>query len=191
MMTRRPVLSLILAALLFLAATTGGAQKLADQPGYLPLEQLNLFPSDELEVEINLDGPLLNMVAAATKKEDPEFSSVMAGLKSIKVQVFPLKGVDSAGIKPRIGRAVHWLEEKGWKSTIRVKDKGDETYIYLLESGGKIAGLTLLSMSPGDEAVVINIVGRIDPAQLGRLGQNLHLPQLQKVPTQGGAKKPE
>ena len=186
---RRPLV--FAAVLLLLTAAAGQAQKLADPPGYVSIESLGLFPSDDLEVEINIDGPLLNMVAAATRKDDPGFSSVMAGLKSIQVQVYPLKGVDPAGIKTKIGRSVHLLEEKGWKSTVRVKDKGDETYIYLKQSGGRIDGLTLLSMSPGDEAVVINIVGRIDPAQLGQLGQSLHVPQLQKVPTQGGSKKPD
>jgi hypothetical protein len=188
-MMRRPLV--FATALFLLAAVAGRAQKLADQPGYLPIDSLGLFPSEDLEVEINLDGPLLNMVAAATKKDDPEFSSVISGLKSIQVQVYPLKGVDPAGIKTRIGRAVHLLEEKGWKSTVRVKDKGEETYIYLKQSGNRIDGLTLLSLRAGYDAVVINFVGRIDPAQLGRLGQNLHVPQLQKVPTQGGAKKPE
>jgi hypothetical protein len=188
-MMRRPFV--FAAVLLLLTAVAGRAQKLADQPGYVSIESLGLFPGDDLEVEINLDGPLLNMVAAATKKDDPQFSSVMAGLKSIQVQVYPLKGVDAGAIRTKIGRAVHLLEERGWKSTVRVKDKGEETYIYLKESGGRIAGLTLLSMSPGEEAVVINIVGRIDPAQLGQLGQNLHVPQLQKVPSQGGAKKTE
>jgi hypothetical protein len=188
-MMRRPLVFAV--ALFLLTAAAGRTQKLADPPGYVSIESLGLFPSDDLEVEINLDGPLLNMVAAATKKDDPGFSAVIADLKSIQVQVYPLKGVDSGGIRTKIGRAVHLLEEKGWKSTVRVKDKGEETYIYLKQSGGRIDGLTLLSMSPGEEAVVINIVGRIDPAQLGQLGQNLHVPQLQKVPTQGGARKPE
>jgi len=39
--------------------------------------------------------------------------------------------------------------------------------------------------------VVINIVGTIDPAQLGRIGQKFDLPQLQKIPTPSGAKKPK
>ena len=38
----------------------------------------------------------------------------------------------------------------------------------------------------------LNIVGRIDPAQLGQLGQRLNVPQLKKVPTPGSsAKKPK
>jgi hypothetical protein len=184
---RKPLVLIV--TLLFLAAAAGRAQKLESLPGYVPIEELNLFPPDDLSVEVNLNGPLLHLVAAAAK-DDPGFSSVMAGLKSIKVQVYPLKGVDAAAVKVRIGRAVHWLEDHGWKSSVRVREKGDETYIYLKQTGDRIEGLTLLSLSAGDEAVIINIVGKIDPAELGRLGQGLHVPQLQKTPARNGAKKP-
>jgi hypothetical protein len=186
---RKPIL--LIAVLLFLAATAGRAQKLESQPGYVPIEELGLFPQDKLSVEINLEGPLLHMVAEATKHDDPGFSAVMAGLKAIKVQVFPLKGVDAGAVKAKIDHAVHWLEGKGWQSTVRVRDQGDETYIYLKQAGDRIEGLTLLSFDPKDEAVVINIVGRIDPAQLGRLSQSLDLPQLKKVHIQGSARKPQ
>jgi hypothetical protein len=177
--------------LLVLAASAGWAQKLTDQPGYVPLDQLDLFPRDKLSVEINIEGALMSLVAAAAKQEDPEFSSLMAGLKAITVQAVPLKGLDEGALRTKIGRTVRWLEDRGWKSTMRVRDKGEETYIYLREIDGKIAGLTLLALQPGDEAVVINIVGRIDPAQLGRLSQSLDLPHLKQVPAPAPGKKPE
>jgi hypothetical protein len=185
-MSVKPV---VLTIVLLCLAIPGRAQKLESQPGYVPIEELGLFPRDKLEVEINIGPPLLSMIAAGTKQDDPGFSAVMAGLKSIQVQVFPVKGADTAALKTRIDRAVHWLEGHGWKSTVRVRDQGEETYIYLKQTGDQIEGLTLLSLDPKDEAVLINIVGRIDPAELGRLGQSLHVPQLKNVPT--GKKKPE
>jgi hypothetical protein len=178
--------TIVLTLMLALAAAAGRAQSLESQPGYVPIEKLDLFPPDKVSVEINLEGPLLHMVAAATK-EDPAFSAVMAGLKSIKLQVFPLKGEDAAATKVKIERAVKWLEARGWRSTMRVRDQGEETYIYLKEADGKVQGLTLLSFDPKDEAVVINIVGRIDPAQIGSIAQNFHV----RVPAAGGAKKPD
>src|SRR3954471_9216146 len=185
-MSVKPV---VLTIVLLCLAIPGRAQKLESQPGYVPIEELGLFPRDKLEVEINIGPPLLRMIAAGTKQDDPGFSAVMDGLKSIQVQVFPVKGVDTAAVKTRIDRAVHWLEGHGWQSTVKVRDQGQETYVYLKMTGDRIEGLTLLSLDPKDEAVVINIVGRIDPAELGRLGQNLHVPQLNNVPT--GKKKPE
>jgi hypothetical protein len=178
---RKPIL--VLTLLLALAAAAGRAQTLESQPGYVPIEKLDLFPPDKVSVEINLEGPLLHMVAAATK-DDPAFSAVMAGLKSIKLQVFPLKGEDAGATKAKIERAAKWLEARGWQSTMRVRDQGQETYIYLKETGGKVDGLTLLSFDPKEEAVVINIVGRIDPAQIGSIAQTLHV----KVPATAGAR---
>src|SRR5436305_7002230 len=175
-------------ALFLLAGTAARAEKpAAAQPGFVPLDELNLFPNDQLSTEINLNGAILRLVAAATK-DDPEFSQVMAGLRSINVQVFPLKGVDADAIKTKINRAVHWLEERGWKASVRVREKGEETYIYMKEDGGQIVGLTVLTFQPGDEAAVINISGRIDPAQIGRVGHKLMVAQLEKVPFKG--KKP-
>jgi hypothetical protein len=167
-----PAIALAIPVLLLLAASAGQAQNLKAQPGYVPLDQLALFPQEKLSTEINIEGALLSLIAAGTKRAEPEFSSLISGLKAINLQVFPLKDVDEGSLRTRIGRTVRWLEDRGWKSTLRVKEKGEETYIYLKESGGKIDGLTLLSLTPGDEAVVINIVGRIDPAQIGRLAQH-------------------
>lgn len=163
---------LTLAALLLLAASAGQAQDLTAQPGYVPLEKLDLFPREKLSVEINIEGALLSLVAAGAKSSEPELASLLGGLKSIKLQAIPLKDLDESALRTRFGRTVRWLEERGWKSTLKVRDEGEETYIYLKETAGKIDGLTLLSLSPGDEAVIINIVGRIDPAQIGRLAQH-------------------
>lgn len=176
---------------LLLAVPAAWAQKPpAAEPGLLPLDELNLFPKDKLSAEVNIEGALLRLVAQASKRSDPDFSSLMAGLRSIKVRVFPLAGADADAVKTKISRAVRWLEDSGWQTMIKVREEGAETYIYLKEQDGKIVGLTVLSFTPGEEAAVINIAGRIDPEQLGRLGQGLDLPQLQKLPAAGG-KKPQ
>src|SRR4051812_18978935 len=150
---------------LFLVSSALLAQQTAPAPGFVPLAELNLFPQDKLSAEINLEGAILRLVAAAMKKEDPAFASMVADLRSINVQVFPLAGIDAGAVKGKIDRAVHWLEERGWKASLRVKEKGEETYIYLKEQDGQIVGLTVLSFQPGEEAAVINIAGRIDPDQ--------------------------
>jgi hypothetical protein len=178
--------SLVLLALLALPAVAEldgpppAPQKLADQPGYVPFAELGLFSRDDASVEINLEGPLLRMVASGARGSDPDFASVIANLKSIQVRVFPVAVTAQETVKGKVGRATRWLEDRGWMPTLRVKESGDEAYIYLKEADGKIQGLTLLAVD-ADEATVINIVGRIDPEQIGRLGQALHMPQLEKA----------
>jgi Domain of unknown function (DUF4252) len=184
----------ISSALLILLAMAPAAQAVgpASDAGTIPFQELDLFPRDKLSVEIDLEGPLLHMVSEFTKSDDPDFAKLMAGLKAIHVQVYPLK--DKAGAEPlrgKVDRTVHWLEDHGWHSTVRVRDKGQETYIYLKEANGRIAGLAVLSIEPGQEAALINIVGALDPAQIGRIGRSLDIPQLQKAqPRSGGKHEP-
>jgi hypothetical protein len=169
-----------LLALLLAAPLARAAQ--APDAGALPFQDLDLFPRDKLSVEINLEGPLLRMVAEATRADDPEFAKLIAGLKAIHVQVFPLKETGGAAtLRPKIDRAVRLLEDRGWQSTVRVRDKDEETYIYIKQAGNQIVGLTILALGSDQEAALINIVGTLDPAEIGRLGRNLDIPQLQKI----------
>jgi Domain of unknown function (DUF4252) len=179
---RKPIPVLTLLGLLLAATAAFAGPPPADPPGSIPFDELGIFPREKLSVEINLGPPLLRLVAAATGKEDPEFSRLINNLREIRVQVFPVTAGDEGSARTRIGRAVSWLEDHGWAATVKVREKDEETFIYLKEADGNIQGLTLLSFQPGAEAVVINIVGRIDPAQLGRLGQELDLPGMHKVP---------
>jgi hypothetical protein len=186
---------IVLSTLLTLLAAPGAfAQKAASQSGFLPLDDLDIFPSDKLSMEINLDGALLRMVAESTKGSDPDLARLLAGLRSIRVQVLPLEGENESLVKASIGRALRWLDGQGWKSTVRVRDKGDETYIYLKEADGKVMGMTVLAMEHGGEAVVINIAGRFDPADIGRISRgfdiDIDLPDMDKAPSQE-KKKPE
>lgn len=189
--------TIILSILLLVLAAPGAfAQKGGALPvsGLLPLDDLDLFPADKLSVEINLEGALLRMVAEATKGEDPGLSSLLANLRSIRVQILPLEGENDSLARTSIGRAIRWLEGQGWKSTVRVRERGEETYIYMKEADGKVMGMTVLAVEPGVEAVVINIAGRFDPAEIGRIGRGLDLPGMDRVPSQEkpqDKKKPE
>lgn len=194
---RRSIAPLLLTLSVLVTPAAAGAatappkaspQQLSEQPGYLPLGELGLFDKDEVSMEINLGGPLLRMVAGATRGDDPDFASVISSLQGIQVRVFPVGAGAQDSFKGKIGRAARWLEGRGWMSTMRVREQNSEVYIYLKEAGGKIQGLTLLAVEP-KEAVVINIVGRIDPDQIGRLGQRLSMPQLEKMAPKPQPKK--
>jgi hypothetical protein len=176
------LLGSVLALLVFLVGAPAVRAVQPPEAGAVPFQDLDLFPRDKLSVEINLEGPILHMVSELTKSEDPGFAKLLSGLKAIRVEVFPVKDKGSAeSLRPKIDRALRWLEDRGWHSTVRVNDKGQETYIYLKEADGQMVGLTILSVQPGEEAALINIVGKLDPAEIGRIGSGLHIEQLQKA----------
>jgi len=196
-MSTRATLCLVLLMISGMAATSTvrAAPAPPASPGALPFGELEIFARKDLTTEINLEGALLKLVGNATREDDPEFSKLVSGLEAIRVQVAPLKDLDAEKVRARMDHTVHWLEAQGWTAVVRTREKGEETYIYTREVQGQIVGLAVLSFEPGKEAAVINIVGRLDPDQIGRLGRGLHVPQLEKVPAKdktkpGDAKRP-
>lgn len=69
------------------------------------------------------------------------------------------------------------LENLGWYRMVLTRDEGEEVHIYGRESDGGLQGLTVLAVED-EEVIVLNLVGRIDPDQLGSLMTGLDLPEV-------------
>jgi hypothetical protein len=192
-LTPRPLrLASVLAAWLALLAPFAGPRpaaaaepEISQLPGYIPMDQLGLFAHRPVEIEINLSGPMLHFVGELTRDDDPEFSKVMAELRGIQVRVARLdRSAGAAGSEPMRGQlaaAGRWLESHGWKAIVRVQEKDEDSSIYTLLENQQIAGLAVLHFHAGEEAALVNIIGRLDPAELRRLGRALDLPQLERL----------
>ena len=183
MNTRSPIY-LFLLPLVFVLAVAGPvrAQDLSSHPGYFPLDELELVPRDQLTVEINLQGALLNMVANAIGPDDPEFSSLVENLKAIRVRVANAEDVDVDALRSRFESASRDLEALGWLVIVRVREYGEELYIYSREEDGEILGMTVLALEEGGEAAIINIIGMIRFDQLMGLGDSFDIPALRDMP---------
>jgi hypothetical protein len=173
------------------AAAAHAEPKLSDLPGYIPIEQLGLFSHQELSVEVNLEGSLLRLVAESTSKSDPDFSHLVAELKAIRVRVVQLdKGpaakLGAGALRGQLNDAARWLESRGWNAIVRVHEKQSDDFIYARQAGDQIVGLAVLHFEAGHEAALVNLVGRFDPAQLGRLGRDLDLEPLKKLSDKAG-----
>lgn len=180
MFARRLNLGLIV--LLVLARPASG-QDLSAHAGYFPLDEL--IPRDELTIEINLQGALLQMVANAVGYEDPEFSELVNKLEAIRVRVAETGSLDQEALRSRFENASRDLEADGWLVIVRVREYDEDIYIYSRERDGKIVGMTVFALESPGEAVVINIIGEIRPDQLMGLGATFDIPQLEDMPGSG------
>ena len=165
--------------LLCLVPTAGRAQttSLSDHPGYFPLEELEIISSEEASVEINLQGAMLKMIGKATIAEDPEFAEIVSNLEAIRVRIAPMENLDPDKARSAMAQGAALLEERGWQAMVRIRDEDEQVYIYSLESGESMAGMTVLVVD-SDEAVMVNLVGDIDFESLGSLVMGLDLPQV-------------
>ena len=187
-MTRKPAALLLLTLVvagLGLGAQTASAQTaddlaLEDQPGYFPLEHLDLLSEQEVSLEINLRGAMLKMISALTGAEDPGFARLVAGLEAVHVRSGEVDPAHADAVRNRVAAGQQWLADNGWLALLRVQEEGEEVYVYTREQGGDIVGMAILALDAG-EATAINLVGRISPDQIGRLAAGFSISGLEHV----------
>jgi hypothetical protein len=162
----RRVVVLIGIALISLASS-GAAQ--TAPPGYYPIEGMGIFAPKDLEVDVDLGAAMMQVAAGAMEAQDEELAEMVSKLERVRVQVGKPSAVDASAVTQKMADAMATLEGKGWRKILGVEEDSEQVYFYALEKDGRISGVTGFVNEAGDEAVVINIAGDIDPRSLGRV----------------------
>ena len=76
--------------------------------------------------------------------------------------------IDQTGIANSFSDAIGEMEGAGWYRILSVLEDDEQVYLYAREGNGRIVGLTVLVNDGGEEVVLVNIVGDIDPVVLGK-----------------------
>lgn len=158
--------------LLGLLVGAGGAfadEALKGQPGYVDFGDLSALDGGEPTVEISLGGALLGFLSAATRAEDQELADTLGKLRSIRVNVFEVAPENLEQARARADAVSRELEARHWEPAVVVKAKDKAIRMYLKMVQDRVAGMAIMIIGPDSEAVFMNIVGEIDPAQLGRV----------------------
>lgn len=145
------------------------ADSLNLQPGYVDFGDLSAISDKPPEVEISLGGALLRFLAAAIEGEDKDLADTIGKLRSIRISVFELQPEDLADATARALAISKQLEAGGWESAVVINSEDTLVRMYMMMHNDKVAGMTVMVIEPESNAVFINIVGEIDPAQLGRV----------------------
>jgi len=163
---RRAPAALALAGMLYFA---GAAHGQADPAGYVDFGDLTALDGGEPVVEVSLGSALLGFLAAATREEEPELADALGKLRSIRLNVFRLDSRGVLAARERARAIIDRLEADDWEPAVSVRSDDATVHMYMKMDGDKVAGMTVVTVDPGGEAVFMNIVGEIDPAQLGRV----------------------
>ena len=176
MKTKLTAWSLTLLAILAPAARA--QNELASAPGYVSIDSFG-FDDDQLKVDVSVKGALLAMLVEATKDKDEAFSQLVSKLLSIRVQIVNLQDGQGDAVKSKFADMAKQLDSNAWERVVRVRDNGERVDTYLRIVENKIVGIVVMVVDPGDEAIFLNIVGEIDPAQIGRIGRKFHIKELE------------
>lgn len=178
--TRIALLIPVLAGLLAVCPAAAQDVDLRSEPGYLDLDGINGWFDEEPWLEVNVKGALLRLVTEASRNEDPELSQVLERLKAIEVRGYPLTPTQFEEIGNRTGDLAKQLEARGWDTVVRVREESERVNIYMKVNEDVIAGLVVMVLEPDEDegAIFVNIVGDIDPEQIGKIGQKFNIDPL-------------
>ncbi len=167
----------LLAPILLFGSSMASAQKtdLQNDPGYIDVERMSSWFSTEANVEVNVKGALLNMIAEASRYEDPDLSRMLHRLRAIQVRAYDLADSDFRGASNRLKDFGKSLERDGWETVVRARQDDEHVEMYLRTTNNRISGMVVLALDQSDgEAVLVNIVGEIDPEEIGRIGRKFN-----------------
>lgn len=155
---------------------------LRDTPGYVDFDEISQWFDAPANIEVNLRGALLNLIANSAGETDSEFASLVGNLKAIQVRGFPMAGTNQDDILRRFDDLSERLEDQGWERVVYIRDDGDSVNIYMKPEGDNIAGLTVMVADPSDqETIFVNIVGSIRPDEIGKIGRGLDIGPLEDI----------
>ncbi|MEH6580796.1 MAG: DUF4252 domain-containing protein [Halioglobus sp.] len=167
----KTLFTIILAALFSLPVTAQTAQ-LESLPGYVDLADLDAVYG-EPRVMVNIGGPLLKLLSAASAADDPETAAMIGNLEGVRIKVYPTGG----NLKPALDKVNETrasLEAAHWEPVVQVNETDEQVQIFMKTGEESVEGLTVMVVN-AEEAVFLNILGVIDPAQVGKVMDKLNV----------------
>ncbi len=83
-------------------------------------------------------------------------------------------------IRDRTSEMSKRLKADGWETVVKVREDDEFVDMFLKTNGDVIEGMVVMVIDEDDEAVFVNIIGEIDPEQIGRLGNKFNVGGLRR-----------
>lgn len=149
------------------------AQVEAD-PGYVDFSDIESWFESDATIEVNIRGALLDLVAEASRHEDPEFARLLRKLKGVFVRGYSPSSSQISNIERHTSELRKRLESRGWETVTRVRENDERVDMFVRIIDDNISGLMVMAISE-DETIFLNVVGDIDPAEIGRIGSRFQI----------------
>lgn len=145
---------------------------LKDFPGYVDFGQLTAV-FGEPSVQISVGESLLGLVGSLSASEDPEAAELFKRLNGVRVNVFETEAmVDGAiGLVKDVSAR---LIDLGWESVVTVNSADEQVRIFMMIRDNSVQGITVMAVEE-TEAVFVNVIGSIDPEELGKVMENFDI----------------
>lgn len=158
--------ALLVAAVLAGALAGCGVTAPRGSDGYADLDSLGLADTDRV-MTLSI-GPALLRFAAAHVDDDPETRQLLRGLDGVRIRIYEIDG-DAARVARRMDGMSRKLQANGWERVLLARSEGEEAHMLMKVVDRRICGMTVLVSDGESEAVVVNLMGDIQPRQFANV----------------------
>ncbi|MCB1122376.1 MAG: DUF4252 domain-containing protein [Verrucomicrobiae bacterium] len=177
----KKLITLCSALAAFVVLPLQAADDISANPGYLDFGKYVGVYAQDSTVEVQLRRPLLKLAASIIEEQNPDVSELINSVELVRVHVYEVNEENREKLAESVQAIAQNLTERKWEQLVSVRDNGDNVAIFAnMPSEEAIAGL-VVSVSSGDEAVFVNVVGNVSLEDLADLGKHLDIPQLDKI----------
>ena len=135
------------------------------------------FPkTSEPNIEINLSGKLIRLVAKVAK-DDQKTAELLEMLEGVYVRGYHSSDVDLDEVNHYYKNK---LTEEGWDVIAKVKENDEIVEVHILFDQDIVNGL-FITVAGTERAIFVNVFGRINPEQIGKLLDSLDVDNLGNV----------
>ena len=134
--------------------------------GFADLDSLGMADTDRV-LTLSI-GPALLRFAASHVENDPETQELLRGLDGVRIRIYEIDG-DANRVASRMERMSHKLQAGGWEQVMLVNSDGGRAHMLMKVTGQSVCGMTVLVSDGESEAVVINLMGDLQPQQFANV----------------------
>ena len=156
----------------------------AAEAGYVDFGKL-VGPQKGEFVEVSLGQGVLKIASFITKCKNADAAQLIAGLSRVRVNVVGLDDSNRDSTTARVAAVRQDLVRDGWDQIVTARGKKQEDVAVFLKQrdGEVIDGIVVTVIDERkQQAVLVNVVGRIKAEQLAMLGEHLDIPVLKNGP---------
>lgn len=144
----------------------------AEPSGKIALNDLSSIYG-EPKVNINLGGTMLSFASVVAKSTNPEASALVSALEFVSVQVYDLNNSPHEAFSS-MKKVTSAIQDKQWEQIVQVNEENEKVRVFAKLDEEKISGIVVFVVNQ-DESVFINVVGELDPENLGQIAASLNL----------------
>ena len=160
---------------LTLVSTAVNAMDITSEPGYVNFDSLEA-DYGEPKVLINLNQTMLGFVSKLNVA-DNDTAELISNLKAVRVQIYNTGENNKPALK-LMDKVASEIKNQHWLPIVSINEKQEKIRIFTKITNDIMDGLVVMIINTerdNKEAIFINIIGQIDPAQINKVTNALNI----------------